>query len=71
MEIMNTTIFHLRKHVENKLGSLDTAVGDHGHKLDMLDQSIRSLERQGGIITIFTLSPQQKFTKILRMSLLT
>ena len=45
---MNTTIFHLRKHVENKLGSLDTAVGDHGHKLDMLDQSIRSLERQVG-----------------------
>lgn len=43
---MNTTIFHLRKHVENKIGSLDTAVGDHGHKLDMLDQSIRSLERQ-------------------------
>jgi len=45
---MNTTIFHLRKHVENKIGSLDTAVGDHGHKLDMLDQSIRSLERQVG-----------------------
>ena len=60
---MNTTIFHLRKHVENKLGSLDTAVGDHSHKLDMLDQSIRSLERQVGIITIYTISPQQKFYK--------
>ena len=50
---MNTTIFHLRKHVENKIGSLDTVVGDHGHKLDMLDQSIRSLERQVGFKLLF------------------
>ena len=69
---MNTTIFHLRKHVENKLGSLDTAVGDHGHKLDMLDQSIRSLERQVSILTRFIQSVHNRnFTKILRMSLLT
>lgn len=69
---MNTTIFHLRKHVENKLGSLDTAVGDHSHKLDMLDQSIRSLERQVSIITRFLHSVRNRnFTKILRMSLLT
>ena len=69
---MNTTIFHLRKHVENKLGSLDTAVGDHSHKLDMLDQSIRSLERQVSILTRFLHSVRNRnFTKTLRMSLLT
>ena len=67
MELMNTTIFHLRKHVENKLGSLDTAVGDHGHKLDMLDQSIRSLERQVGLRFI----NQENFEIFFRMSSLT
>ena len=64
---MNTTIFHLRKHVENKLGSLDTAVGDHGHKLDMLDQSIRSLERQVGLRFI----NQENLEIFFRMSSLT
>ena len=67
MELMNTTIFHLRKHVENKLGSLDTAVGDHGHKLDMLDQSIRSLERQVGLRFI----NQENLEIFFRMSSLT
>ena len=46
VELMNTTLIHLRKYTNNKISAVDSNTSENGKAINDVMQELRAIERQ-------------------------